>query len=136
MNQIFTPSAKASAVSAKGRTERQDKPSPRTHVQDVIARIRPWLDKPVSFAAATLDRVPILGAFLRLRAAWVLVIFVVGFATGMALQSYGGKSANSSERLKAMSLALSTARKNLDKLASDMSRLETQGLDAPQRRSR
>jgi hypothetical protein len=125
-----------SAVSAKGAEsakgpEQANRPALGKRL---IARARSWFGKLTS-ADALLDRVPVFGAFLRLRVIWMLMIFVVGFAAGMTWQSYGGKSSASSERLRAMSLALSTARKSLDKLASDMSRLETQGLDMPQRRS-
>jgi|SRR5712672_123869 len=64
-----------SAVSefSKGRTERSNKPSLRTLVQNLIARIRLWLGKLVSFAFAR-----------------VLMILIVGFAAGVAWQSYGG----------------------------------------------
>jgi hypothetical protein len=127
-----------SAVSGKSRTEQPDKPPLRTRLQNLIAGVRFWLDKLVSFVFANFNRVPILGAFLRSRIAWVLMIFVIGFAAGIAWQSYGGaagKSGTSSERLKAMSLALSAARQDLDKLAYEMRRLEAQGLDGPQRRS-
>jgi len=126
----------ASAASAKSRTERPNKPSLRTLVRDLIARVRFRLDKVVSFASALLNKVPILGTFLRSRVAWVLMIFVIGFAAGTAWQSYGGatrKDGTSSERLKAISLALSAARQNLDKLASALRRLEAQGVDVPQR---
>jgi hypothetical protein len=127
-----------SAVSAKGRTERPNEPPLRTRVQSLIARVRFWPDKFVSFAFARLDKVPVLGAFLRSRIAWVLMIFVIGFAAGIAWESYGGaagKSGRASERFKAMSLALSAARQDLDKLANEMRRLEAQGVDGPQRRS-
>ena len=127
----------ASTASAKGRTERPNKPSLRTLVRDLIARVRFRLDKLVSFASALLNKVPILRTFLRSRIARVLMIFVIGFAAGTAWHSYGGATRNgtSSERLKAMSLAVSAARQNLDKLASELRRLEAQGLDTPPRRS-
>jgi hypothetical protein len=118
-----------SAVSSKNRTARPGEPSFRALVQSRI-------DKLTSFAAAGLDRLPILGAFLRLRVAWILMIFVIGVAAGITWESYStAKGGTSSGRLKAMSLALSAARQNLDKAASEMSRLEAQGLDVPQRRS-
>lgn len=126
-----------SAVSAKGRTERSNKPSLRTLVQNPIARVRSWLDKLVSFAFVHL-KVPILGRFLRSPVAWVLMTFVIGFAAGIAWESYGGaarKGGTSSERFKAMSVALAAARQNLDKVANEMSRLETQSGDVPRRRS-
>jgi hypothetical protein len=129
-----------SAASARGRSERPGKPSLRIRVGNLIASLRFWLDKPVAFASAQINKAPVLGAILRSRIAWVVMIFVIGFAAGVAWQSYGGaggKAGTSSERLKAMSLALSAARQDLDKLASEMRRLEAQGLDGlpPQRRS-
>src|SRR5258708_39104586 len=64
-----------SAVSeiSKGRTERSNKPSLRTLVQKLIARVRLWFGKLVSFAFAR-----------------VLMTLIVGFAAGVAWQSYGG----------------------------------------------
>ncbi len=139
-NQTSAGSARTPAGS-KGRTERPSgqpgTTSLRAGVRNLIARIRSWLDKPVSIAAALLDKVPVLGDFLRLRVAWVLMIFVVGFAAGTAWQSSGGGRRGAAyERLKAMSLDLAAARKNLDKLANDLGRLEAAGVDAPPRRSR
>lgn len=124
MNSIPT-----SAASSKNRTERPSKPSLR-------ARVQRGMDKLTSFAVACLDKVPILGAFLRLRVVWILMIFVIGVAAGITWESHGtAKGRTSSERLKAMALALSVARQNLDKATNEMSRLEAQGLDVPQRRS-
>jgi len=127
-----------SAVSAKGRTERSNKPSLRTVVKNLIAKVRSWLDNLVSFVFAHLNKVPILGRFLGSPVAWVLMTFVIGFAAGIAWQSYGGtarKGGASSERFKAMSLSLAAARQNLDKVANEMSRLEAQGMDVPRRRA-
>src|SRR5713101_8010854 len=130
-----------SAVSefSKGRTERSNKPSLRTLVRNLIARVRLWLGKLVSFAFAR-----------------VLMIFFIGFAAGIAWQSYGGAArktiaswsphlgwlspaatpgGTSPERLKAMSLALAAARQSLDKLANEISKLEAQGGDVPRRRA-
>jgi|SRR6267154_2013508 hypothetical protein len=58
-----------SAVSeiSKGRAERSNKPSIRTLVQNMIARVRLGLGKLLSFAFAR-----------------VLIIFVIGFAAGIA----------------------------------------------------
>jgi hypothetical protein len=132
-----------SAISefSKGRTERSNKPSLRTLVQRLIARPRLWLGKLVSFA------------FTR-----VLMIFIVGFAAGIAWLSYGGAArkavarwsphlgwlapgpapatgGTSPERLKATTLALAAARQSLDKLANEISKLEAQGGDVPRRRA-
>jgi hypothetical protein len=116
---------------SKGRTERSNKPSLRTLVRNLIARVRLWLGKLVSFAFAR-----------------VLMIFVLGFVAGVAWQSYGGAArkavaswsphlawlapagaaaGTTPERLKAMSLALTGARQNLDKLATEISKLPAQG---------
>jgi hypothetical protein len=130
-----------SAVSeiSKGRAERSNKPSIGTLVQNLIARVRLWLGKFVSFA------------FVR-----VLMIFIVGFAAGVAWPSYGGAArkaiaswsphfgwlapaaapvGTSPERLKATTLALAAARQSIDKLANEISKLETQGGDVPRRRA-
>jgi hypothetical protein len=77
-----------------------------------------------------------------------LLIFVVGFAAGMAWQTYGGgvrkaiagwsprlawvapaaaPADNSHERLKATSLALAAVRQSVDKLATEVDRLQDQG---------
>jgi hypothetical protein len=126
-------SSLASADFSKGRvaSERSNKPSLRTSVRNVITRACSWLGKVVSFAFAR-----------------VLMIFVLGFAAGVAWQSYGGTARNtiaswsphlawvapaaapvgtSPERVKTMSLALATARQSLDKLATEISKLPTQG---------
>ncbi len=130
-----------SAVSefSNGRTERSNKPSLCTLVRSLIARVRLWPGKLVSFAFAR-----------------VLMIFFVGFAAGLAWQSYGGAArkaiaswsphlawlapaaapgGTSPERLKAMSLALAAARQSLDKLATEISKLPAQDGDAPRRRA-
>jgi hypothetical protein len=119
---------------SKGRAERSNKTSVRALGRNLIVSARSWLGKLVSFPFAR-----------------VLMIFVIGFAAGIAWQSYGGAARRaiagwsphlswlapsaSSERIRAMSLALATARQSLDKLASEMSRLEAQSVDAPRRRS-
>ena len=130
-----------SAVSefSKGHNERSNKPSLRTFVPNLIARVRLWLGKLVS------------SAFVR-----VLMIFIVGFAAGIAWQSYGGAArkaiagwsphlgwlapaatagGTSPERLKATTVALAAARQSLDKLANEISKLEAQGADIPRRRA-
>jgi hypothetical protein len=95
-------------------------------------RAQLWLGKLVSF--------PFAFPFVR-----VLVIFVVGFAAGVAWQSYGGVArktiaswsphlawlatapaagGTSAERLKATSLALAAARQSLDKLTTEIGKLQ------------
>ena len=120
--------------------EPSNKPRLRTAVRNLVATVRLWLGKLVSFAFAR-----------------VLLIFVVGFAAGIAWQSYGGgikkaiagwsphlawvapappSSSGSAERLKATSLALASVRQSVDKLASEISKLEEQGGDTSRRRAR
>ena len=127
-----------SAVSefSKGRTERSNKLPLPTLVQNLIARIRLWLGRLVS------------SAFVR-----VLMIFIVGFAAGIAWQSYGGTArkaiaswsphlgwlapaatagGTSPERLKATTVALAAAWQSLDKLTTEISKLQAQ--DIPEAR--
>jgi hypothetical protein len=131
MNPNPTSSA---SESSKGRTERSNKPSLRTLVHNLIARVQLGLGKLVSFP------------FVR-----VLMIFVVGFAAGVVWQSYGGAARKtiaswspylgwlappaasaSYERIRANLVA---ARQSLDKLGNDISRLEAQSVDVPRRRA-
>ena len=123
----------ASSISefAKGRPERSTKMSFRA-ISNLIVRVRLWLGKLVSFAFAR-----------------VLMIFVVGFAAGVAWQSYGGEArktiaswsphlawlatapasaGTSAERLKATSLALAEARQSFDKLTTAISKLQAQDI--------
>lgn len=127
---------------SKGRqaTEPSTKPPRHRTARNLVTTARRWLGKLVSFAAAR-----------------ALVIFFVGFAAGMAWQSYGGAeraaiagwsphlawlapagapAGASSDRYKAMSLALATARQSLDKLGTEMSKAQAQaqGSDAPRRK--
>jgi hypothetical protein len=116
---------------AKGRPERSTKMSFRA-ISNLIVRVRLWLGKLVSFAFAP-----------------VLMIFVVGFAAGVAWQSYGGEArktiaswsphlawlatapasaGTSAERLKATSLALAEARQSFDKLTTAISKLQAQDI--------
>jgi hypothetical protein len=108
-------------------------------IPNLITRIRLWLGKLFSLAFAR-----------------VLMIFLVGFAAGIAWQSYGGAarktiassspylawlapapapSGGSAERFKAVSLALTSARQSLDKVSTEINRLEVQGGEAPRRRA-
>jgi hypothetical protein len=96
------------------------------------------------------------GKLLSFAFARVLMIFVIGFAAGIAWQSYGGATRKaiaswsphlswlapaavpggaSPERLKATTLALAAARQSLDKLANEISKLDAQGGDVPRRRA-
>ncbi len=108
-------------------------------MRNLITRVRLWLGKLFSFAFAR-----------------VLMIFLVGFAAGIAWQSYGGaarktiagwsphlawvalapaSSSGATERLKATSLALTSVRQSVDKLASEIGKLQPEDA-APQRRRR
>ncbi len=131
MQPNLTSSASASS---KGRAERSNKPSLRSLVQNLIGRVRLWLDKLLSFPYAR-----------------VVMIFVVGFAAGVVWQSYGGAvrttiaswspylgwlappaASASYDRIRADLVA---TRQSLDKLGNDISRLEAQGADVPRRRA-
>lgn len=128
-----------SAVSDLSRSRPAAEPSSKPGLQSAIARVGSGLGKLVSFAFAR-----------------VLLIFLVGFAAGMAWQSYGSTarktiaswsprlawaapapapSSASTDRLKAMSLALAAARQSLDKVGAEMSKLQDEG-DPPRRRRR
>ena len=107
-------------------------------VRNLITRARLWLGKVVS------------SAFAR-----YLIAFFIGVAATLAWQSYGSAARKavagwsphlgwlapaaapadtSRERLKATSLALVAARQSLDKLASELSKLQAQGTaDKPSR---
>src|SRR5262245_7248466 len=108
---------------------------------NLIVKARLWLGRLVAF--------PFAYPFAR-----VLMIFVIGFAAGVAWQSYGGEARKtiaswsphlswfappaasaSSERIRAITLALATARQNLDKVANEVSRLPAQDGDTPRRRA-
>jgi hypothetical protein len=122
----------SASESSKGRTERPNKPSLRARVRNLITSAQLWLGKVVSL--------PFAFPFVR-----VLTIFVVGFAAGVAWQSYGGEArktvaswsphlawvttapasaGTSAERLKATSLALAAARQSFDKLTTEIGKLQ------------
>jgi hypothetical protein len=130
-----------SAVSefSKGHTERSNKLRLPATIRNLITRIRLWLGKLFSLALVR-----------------VLVIFLFGFASSIAWQSYGGgvrkaiagwslrlawlapapaPFGGSAERFKAVSLALTSARQSLDKLSTEISKLPAQDGDAPRRRA-
>jgi hypothetical protein len=111
-------------------TEPSNKPSPPPIARNLITRARAWLDKLVAF-----------------RFARSLMMFFIGVAAALIWQWYGGMArkaaaswsphlawlapgppASSAERLKATSLALAAVRQDVDKLATEMSKLEAQGL--------
>jgi hypothetical protein len=122
-------SSLASADFSKGRraTESSNERLLHSRARNLITRARSWLSKLVSFAGAR-----------------VLMIFFVGFAAGLAWQSYSGAARKaiaswsprlawvapaaapagpSPERLKATSLALAAARQSIDKLTAEISKL-------------
>jgi hypothetical protein len=94
-----------------------------------------------------------LGKLVSSAVARGLLIFFVGFAAGGAWQSYGGEArkavagwsphlawvapadapgGTSADRFKAMSLALTTARQSLDRLATEISKAQAQDIGKPQ----
>ena len=136
-------SSATSAVSEFSRNrpagEPSNKPRLRTTMRNAIVSVSSWPGKLVS------------SAFAR-----VLVIFVVGFAAGMAWQSYGGAARKAvagwsprlawvapaaapgstpADRLKATSLALTAVRQSVDKLSAEITKLQPED-GAPQRRRR
>jgi hypothetical protein len=111
-------------------TESSNKPRLLAAVGSLVTKARLSLGKLVSFV------------FSR-----VLIIFLVGFAAGIAWQSYGGDvrkavagwsprlawvapaatpAGGSRERLKATSVALTAVRQSLDKLATEVDKLQEQ----------
>jgi len=133
-------SSLASADFSKGQraTEPSNEPLFHPSVRNLLTRARLWLGKVVS------------SAFVR-----YLIAFFIGVTATLAWQSYGGAARKavagwsphlgwlapaaapadtSRERLKATSLALVAARQSLDKLASELSKLQAQGTaDKPSR---
>jgi hypothetical protein len=131
----------SASEASKGRTERPNKLSLGARVGNLIMRAQLWLGKLVSL--------PFAVPFVR-----VLTIFVVGFAAGVAWQSYGGEvrktiagwsphlawlatapasASASAERLKATSMALAAARQSFDKLTAEIGKLQV--ADIPDTRS-
>jgi hypothetical protein len=120
-------------------TESSNRSGLRAAVRSVITRVRLWLGKLVSFAFAR-----------------ALLIFLVGFAAGMAWLSNGdgvrkaiagwsphlawvappaAPSSASADRLKATSVALAAVRQSVDKLSAEINKLQPED-GAPQRRRR
>jgi phosphotransferase system glucose/maltose/N-acetylglucosamine-specific IIC component len=125
------------SVSELSRSRPTTEPSHRlgllAAIGSVFTKLRSWLGKLVSFV------------FTR-----AVLIFAIGFAVGMAWQAYGSDmrkavagwsprlawvaptaatAENSRERLKATSLALAAVRQSVDKLATEVGRLQDQGGD-------
>jgi hypothetical protein len=77
----------------------------------------------------------------RLRIAWQsygggVRKAIAGWSPRLAwLAPAPAPSGGSAERFKAVSLALASARQSLDKLSTEINRLEVQGGDAPRRRA-
>jgi hypothetical protein len=130
-NPTYNPTSSTSE-SSRGRAERSDKASLRSLVQNLITRLRLWLDKVLSF-----------------RYARIVMICVVSFAAGAVWQSYSGAAraaiaswspylgwfappATSYDRVRADLVA---ARQSLEKLGNDISRLEAQGANVSRRRA-
>ena len=136
-------SSATSAVSEFSRSrpagEPSNKPRLRTTIRKAVVSAGSWLGKLVSLAFAR-----------------VLLIFVVGFGAGMAWQTHGDATRKavagwsprlawvapaaapgntSADRLKATSVALSAVRQSVDKLSSEISKLQPED-GAPQRRRR
>jgi hypothetical protein len=126
---------------SKGRlaTEPSNKPPRHQTVRTLITTARLCLGKLISFAVAR-----------------ALMIFFIGFAAGIAWQSYSGAerktiagwspylawvapaaapASPSADRFKAMSLALASTRQSLDKLAKEISKAQAQDSDAPRRKT-
>jgi hypothetical protein len=115
-----------------------NKPRLRTTMRKAVVSAGSWLGKLVSLAFAR-----------------VLLIFVVGFAAGMAWQSYGSAArkavagwsprlawvapaaapaSSSTDRLKATSVALTAVRQSVDKLSAEISKLQPEDGAPPRRR--
>jgi hypothetical protein len=139
MNMEGMPMTISELSRSRPAAESSSKPRLRATIRSLITRVRLWLSKLFSLA------------FGR-----VLMIFLLGFAAGIAWQSYGGgvrkaiagwsprlawlapapaPFGGSAERFKAVSLALTSARQSLDKLSTEISKLPAQDGDAPRRRA-
>ena len=119
-------------------SEPANAPRRRSILRNLITTARSWLGR---FFSSTIVR--------------ALAIFIVGFAAGVAwsddrtdrkaiagwspylswLAPAPAPGGTSADRFKAMSVALATARQNLDKVAAEMGKVQAQDGDAPRRRA-
>jgi hypothetical protein len=128
--------------------ETTSRPPRQSFVRNLISRFRAWLGQLVSWPGRLFS-----SAFAR-----YLLAFFLGAAAMLAWQSYGNTarrtiagwsprlafiapkatSGISSEQIRATSLALAAVHQSVDKLATEIGRLETQGSsdNAGPRRSR
>jgi len=133
---LSEPSKKSDFSKSPGEPSSQ--PPLRTTGLNLITTARLRLGKLVSFAFAR-----------------VLMILFIGFAAGVAWQSYGSAArkamaswsprlgwlaptapaGTSAERLKATSLALAAVRQSVDKLTAEIGTLQAERGDQPRRRS-
>lgn len=137
MNSNLTSSLSEFSKS-RSAAEPSGKPPRHPTLRNLVTTTRLWLGKLLSSAAVR-----------------VLLIFFVGFAAGIAWQSYGAAArkavagwsphlawlapaaapgATSPDRIRAVSLALATTRQSLDKLAAEINKVQTRDGDAPRRR--
>jgi hypothetical protein len=118
--------------------ESASKPSRRATLRNLIAKAWSWPSRLFSWVVVR-----------------VLVIFLIGFGAGIAWSDGGAArkaiagwspylawltpapapGGTSADRFKAMSVALATARQSLDKLSTEMSKVQAQDSDAPRRRA-
>jgi hypothetical protein len=131
MNPSLTSALSEFSRGSRPASGSSNEPTLPGNERNLITRARLWLRKLVPFA------------FVRF-----LMFFFIGVAATLAWQHYGGAAreaiANwsprlgwlapaatpadaSTERLKATSLALAAARQSLDKLATEISKLQAQG---------
>ena len=133
----MNPSPTSGVSVSRDRTERSTKLSLGAWVWNLITSVRLWLGLQ-------------LGKLVARPYARVVLIFVVGFIVGIAWHSYSGPmrrtiagwstylawvgppaASASYDRMRA---DLVTARQGLDKLGSDLNRLEAQSADGARRR--
>jgi hypothetical protein len=116
--------------------ESAGRPSRRATLRNLIAKAWSWPGRLFSWGVVR-----------------VLVIFLIGFGAGIAWSDGGAArktvagwspylawltpapGGTSADRFKAMSVALATARQSLDKLSTEMNKVQAQDSDAPRRRA-